>query len=260
MSIVVCVKVNDGIVLGADSATQISGKDDKGKVVLLKLYQNAQKLFQFQKFPIGILTYGIGNLGKKSIQTFLNDFNREKIYPKNNELCTVKGTAEALLSFFKSFYNEQFGPVPADQKPVLGFYIAGYSQDSTLGEEWEFVLPRDEKCRLVRPLDTFGSSWRGTAIPFTRLYFGCDPRARENLRKLGVTDDVINKAFKPLKSNVAYHGMPVQDAIKFVEFILKTTIGLVSFEIGVPSCSEPIRIAVVDVEDLKFVTEEKLTL
>lgn len=55
MTIVVTVKINDGIVLAADSATTFS--DDKG--VPVKIYNNANKVFNLVKgLSIGSLTWG----------------------------------------------------------------------------------------------------------------------------------------------------------------------------------------------------------
>ncbi len=55
--------------------------------------------------------------------------------------------------------------------------------------------------------------------------------------------------------------MPVQDAVKFVEYILKTTIELAYFEIGPKSCSEPISIAVIDSKrNFKWIRENILHL
>ena len=59
MSIIACVKVHDGIAMGSDSATQITGKNRQGNIGVLKTYKNAKKIFDFQELPIGILTCGI---------------------------------------------------------------------------------------------------------------------------------------------------------------------------------------------------------
>jgi len=243
MTIVACVKVYDGIVLGADSATQIMGKDPQGNITVLKVYQNAQKLFQLQKLPVGILSYGIGNIGKKSIETLLRDFDRAHPIDKNSY--TIEEVTKSLFDFFKNIYDEQYSKIPAEKKPILGFFIAGYSHLPTEGEEWEFVLPVHTEPKLVREPDKFGSSWRGASIPFTRLYFGYDPRAKEDFIDSGFNETVVNKTFDKYKSAVLYDGMPVKDAVEFVKFILRTTIGLSSFEIGAPSCSEPINIAII---------------
>jgi len=244
MTIVACVKVYDGIVLGADSATQIMGKDLQGNITVLKVYQNAQKLFQLQNLPVGILTYGIGNIGKKSIETLLRDF--DGAHPTdNNSKHTIEKVTKSLFDFLKNIYDKQFSKIPREKRPIMGLYVAGYSYDSTEGEEWEFLLPRDSKPRKVRERDVFGSSWRGASLPFTRLYFGIDPRITEDLIKSGVDAGKIKQISQKYQSPVVYDGMPVKDAVEFLKFILRTTIGLISFEIGPPSCSEPINIAII---------------
>ena len=63
MTIVVTVKINDGIVLAADSATTFS--DQQGAVV--KIYNNANKAFNLVKgLPIGGFTWGAGGIGSAS--------------------------------------------------------------------------------------------------------------------------------------------------------------------------------------------------
>lgn len=245
MTIVACVKVYDGIILGADSATQIMGKDPQGNMAVLKTYQNAKKLFQFQELPIGILTYGIGNIEKKSIETLLRDFDRDNPVSSGSEY-RVEDLTKKLFNFFKDIYDQKFGAIAEERKkPVLGLFISGYSHLSTEGEEWEFILPVHTEPNQVRGPDEFGSSWRGASIPFTRLYFGMDPRAKKDLIDSGFDENVMKKIFDKYKSPVVYDGMPVKDAVEFVKFILRTTIGLSSFEIGAPSCSEPINIAII---------------
>jgi hypothetical protein len=55
MTIVVTVKIHDGIVLASDSATTFSDTD--GNTV--KVYDNANKVFNLVKgLPIGSLTWG----------------------------------------------------------------------------------------------------------------------------------------------------------------------------------------------------------
>jgi hypothetical protein len=66
MTIVVTVRVNDGIVLAADSATSFI--DGSGNVA--KVYNNANKIFNLVKvWPIGAMTYGAGGMGSASIST-----------------------------------------------------------------------------------------------------------------------------------------------------------------------------------------------
>ena len=247
MSIVACVKVQDGIALGCDSATQISGRDPQGNIGVLKVYENARKLFRFQELPVGILTYGIGNIGAKSIQTILREFNKE--YSPNVENYTVEEISNQLLDFIVKLYNEIFESQPVAKRPVLGIYVAGYSSNKPLGEEWEFRIPVDKKAKQVRPAEKTGASWRGIEIPFTRLYFGYDPRAIIDLVKSGIDEKKVRDVFKAYQAAVVFDGMPVKDAVNLIKFVLRTTIGLNSFEIGAPSCSEPIQVAVINAAD-----------
>lgn len=261
MSIVACVKVYDGIALGADSATQISGRDPQGNIATLKTYHNANKVFQLQGLPIGILTYGIGNLGNKSIETLLREYNIANPVDKGASY-NVEMVSTKLLKYFETLYNQLFSTTPIEQKPVLGFYLAGYSHNVTLGEEFEFLLPRDSSLIHVRPSDQFGASWRGISIPFSRLYFGFDPRIDEKLQQMGRQDliPIVKTIMRDYSAKVIYDGMPIIDAIKFVEFILRTTIGLSVYEIGFPSCSEPIDLAVIKDGEFKWVRQKKLEI
>jgi hypothetical protein len=66
MTIVVTVRVTDGIVLAADSATSFTDAD--GHVA--KIYNGANKIFNLVKvWPIGAMTYGAGSIGTESIST-----------------------------------------------------------------------------------------------------------------------------------------------------------------------------------------------
>jgi len=259
MSIVASVKVQDGIALGCDSATQITARDPQGNIGVLKIYQNAKKLYNFGKdVPLGVLTYGIGNIGAKSIRTIIKEFEKEHKFSPNKAY-QVKNFAKNLLGFMKKAYEEEYSSIPSDEKPLLGLFIAGYSSNSSSGEEWEFTIPKDEKAKPLRPKEIFGSSWRGVSIPFTRLYYGHDPRATQEIQAIGVSADKLKKVYEKYKTSIIYDGMPVKDAINLVRFILHTTIGLQSFEIGAPSCSEPIQTAVIDEDGFKWIDKPTLT-
>lgn len=249
MSIIASVKVNDGIVLAADSATQIHGTDAQGNIGLIKSYYNAKKLFQIGELPIGVMFYGIGNIGKRSVENLLLEFNRLKL-TELKKSHSVEQITKELLEFFQTFYTKQFQDVleqtdASKQPPSFGAFVAGYSYETYYAEEWEFVLPRDSNIKKVRAAEEYGASWRGVPIPFSRLYNGYDPRLINKLRQLGVEDNIIEQAISGFKIPVAYDGMPVKDAINFVRYILQTTIGLAFFEVGPESCSEPIDIAVI---------------
>ena len=94
MTICASVKVRDGLVLGTDSMTQIMGRDQQGRVGPIKSYSNARKLYNIRGCPVGVMTYGIGNLGPHSIQGLIREFCDTEF-----ESTSVKSISENLFVF-----------------------------------------------------------------------------------------------------------------------------------------------------------------
>lgn len=236
MKLTICasVRVRDGLAFATDSMSQIQGSAGTG---VIKTYSNARKLFQIRYLPIGVMTYGIGNIGNRTIQGLMLDFK-----PTTND---VKGVTHELFDFMKPLYDAQFVSLEQQQKPPLGFFVGGYTHGNPFAEEWEFRLPRDSTIIEVRPQNTFGASWRGIELPFTRLYKGFDPRVTERLQAVGLNQTQIDTALNGFNAAVVIDGMPVQDAINFAVFILRTTIGMSTFEAGPPSCGGPLQVAII---------------
>jgi ATP-dependent protease HslVU (ClpYQ) peptidase subunit len=68
MSIIVSVKINDGIVMAADSAISFAN----GQV-----YEHANKIVNLVKgLPIGVMTCGAGGIGNASVATLLKDLRQ----------------------------------------------------------------------------------------------------------------------------------------------------------------------------------------
>jgi hypothetical protein len=248
VTICASVKVRDGLVLATDSVSTIQGQVEGRQIAVLKNYSNARKLFQVREMTIGAMSYGAGNIGNRSIQGLMDDFSGSANRPRAG----VMEVTKALFSFFKSVYDDAFSQLGLEQQPGLGFYVAGYSKDSPFPDEWEFLLPRDSEPLPVRPREAFGASWRGIEIPFTRIYKGYDPRLPQLMSDAGIDDGTIQKFLEiaaGLESPVVYDGMPVQDALNFAVYILRTTIGLADSEIGPPSCGGPLQVATILPED-----------
>lgn len=244
MTICAAVKARDGLVLGTDSMTQIQAANPDGTVGVIQTYGNARKLFQVKDLPIGVMSYGAGNVGNRSIQGLMSDFQQGI----GAGVTVVPEIVQALFEFFSAAHDTEFGDLEPEQRPALGFFVAGYSEGGDFAEEWEFLLPYDTTPQTVRPADTFGSSWRGVDIPFTRLIMGFDPRVREGLANIGLDDGTVQAVMDVMDqfgTPTVYDGMPVQDAINYATYILRTTIGFDNFEIGPPGCGGPVQVAIV---------------
>jgi hypothetical protein len=230
--------------------TQIQGEQG-----VLKAYSNARKLFQITNLPIAVMSYGLGNIGQRSIQSFMREFGSRDLKKDVN----VKSIAESLFTFIKTAYDAEFSSYA--EKPIVGFYIAGYSTRNVFAEEWEFVLPRDSTPKAARPETAFGASWRGIELPFTRLHKGFDPRIENQLRQLGLWTDQIEKVCKGYESPVVFDGMPVQDAVNFAVYVLQTTIGMATFEQGLATCGGQIQLATILPDDgFKWIRNPEITV
>jgi len=267
MSIVVSVKVRDGIVLGADSMSQIYLKNPQGIAAVAQTYSNAQKLFEVVGLPIGIMVYGAGNIGKRSVQGLLEDFSSTVAKENNQQSNGVEEVTRKLLQFLQRIYKQLGQDMKDKKQPLVGVFVGGYSglsstsDDISFPEEWEFQIPQKPEVTPVRPKEMFGASWRGVTLPFTRLNMGIDPRIWEELKKLKVDQSVIDKMKDSVKSQVVYDAMPLQDAINFAHHIMRTTVNHTTFELGPPACGGPLDIAVIrKISGFKWVTERKMTV
>ena len=249
MTIIASVKARDGIVLATDSMSQIINQDETGKIQVIKTYCNARKLFQIKDLPIGVMSYGLGNIGARSIESLVLEFSRD-LMKHVVKPYKVEAISRGLYRFIKGIYDNAFQEIPIKKKREhlkLGFLIGGYSPRKFLAHMWEFELPDSKDINEVRKEDKFGSSWRGVPVPFCRLYNGFDPRIVKALRNAGVADDILQETLKLEKWRmpINYAGMPIQDAINFTVYILETTIGAATFELGIPSCGGPLQVAVI---------------
>lgn len=269
MSVVASVKVYDGIVIGAESMTQLlANVPGAPQPMCIKSYSHAQKIFQIAKLPIGVLTYGMGNIGSRSMESLVHDFSRlEDANDEGRADKSVEAVARRLHEFINGFYPNEFRAVQEAQRPMVGFYVAGYSAGGQhhLGAEWEFVIPQQAEPVQARDDNGVGASWRGIHVPFTRLFFGVDPRVEGLLQGLGVNADVVARFRQAVQtqliSRVAFEGMPIQDAVAFCRFIIQTTIGMATYEIGIPSCGGPIHTAVITrAAGFKWISPPKITL
>lgn len=236
VTIVTCVKVRDGLVLGTDSMAHITRQQQ-----FLRFYENARKLFQVGKLPMGAMSYGLGNLGNRSIESLMREFG-ESLEGR----VSVNTVGKELFGFMKEKYDALAEGMPEDEElPALGFYLAGYSRGQVFAEEREFQLPRDSEPLTPRNKEEFGAAWRGVEAPFHRLSKGYGFLVRQRLESAGVTAEQAGELLDDLEIDVIFDGMPVQDAVDYATFILKTTIGYTTFAMDVSPCGGPLQVATI---------------
>ena len=257
MTIAISMKVNDGIVLAADSATTILGRDPTGATGVVNIYDNANKIFNLRKgLPIGAITWGAGSIGQASITTLAKDFRRKITSNQENEFnidpqnYTIKEVAE---KFKKFIYNDLYINEFKDwkDKPSLGFMIVGYSSGATLAEEWriDIINGSCDGPNQVRDQKTSGLTWNGEPEAITRLYLGFGSAMPQILKEADLEDDKINKIIELCKLRLTVPmvtpPMPIQDAIDLAEYLVETTVKFSKFAPGAPTVGGPIEIAAI---------------
>src|SRR5256885_3979704 len=92
------------------------------QVVVVKTYQHARKLFRIGERPAGVLTWGVGALGPRSVENLVLDVSRQ-----TPDAATVEQIAGLVRQTVDPLYQQTFGTLPQDQQPEMGFIVAGYT-------------------------------------------------------------------------------------------------------------------------------------
>lgn len=262
MSIVICIKVGEGLVLAADSVTTIQVVSREGDVGILNTYEHARKLSHIGDLPIGALTWGIELIGNRNIESLLSEYEDRVLRPNYYEE-TKEGTkkikpyklekiAEEIFNFMNERYDQAYGSIPQERKPVIGMLVAGYSHDEFFPEEYRFVFPNYKAPERIRSdkngKPVYGATWHGQTDAILRLYKGYDPQLRQILIEKGIDKRIIEELPKDLAKlewPIIYDGMPLQDAIDLAEYLIKVVSGRFRFLPGPPTCGGDIDIAVI---------------
>jgi hypothetical protein len=261
MSIAISIKINDGLVLAADSASTVMGQTPQGLIGVANTYNNANKIFNLVKgLPIGLVTWGTGSIGAASIATMVKDLREmlstkhpapEKqkwhIDPHDYKMNSV---AEKVKKFI---YDDNYVPTFAawPQKPDLGCIVGGYSSGCPMPDEYMIEI-QGGQCgppKLVRQNEETGITWGGMGEAINRLLLGWGTALPSVLQQVGLSPQVAQGAMNGIRASLmvplAGPAMPVQDAIELAEFLVDTTIKFIRFAPGAPTVGGPIEIAAI---------------
>jgi hypothetical protein len=274
MSVVIVVKVSEGLVLAADSAATLSGRVMGPEGVIgegiLQTFYNAKKLLQIgSDLPIGVLTWGQAFIGPRTIESLVREWEYDTgrqslqsfgITHPNGEY-NVADCARELRTHLINAHQDEFGNRPIEQQPSLGMVVAGYSQQGFFPEIWRFVVPHDDDIINQRPdIDkkpNFGASWFGITEPIVRLHFGRDEGAIQIIsEKFDISKEEIIQALGPLQYQVPFAQMPLQDAIDYAEYMINVVIGRFRFVAGPELCGGQIDIAAITQREFNWISRK----
>lgn len=275
MTLVVSVQCSEGIVLAADSAITVFS--DQNTYV----WPHAKKLSHISKHNIGTLSFGLGAIGERNIQSLMYEFEVDY-----NAGCSpgcevsVLNVSNSLHQFLNKKYTEYYGD-KYDPRLGLGMIIAGYSQGSFSPEQYRFMLPINKTPIPIKFPNNVGIVFDGLPDAVYRLLYGIDSSLALALSRISLTkeqceqiaeeldrmnygpsresiEDFIDKIrdgtdelekFIGWKNIMSYDtivpGMPLQDGIDLATWLIESTIGRFRFAHSVPLVGGPIDIAVI---------------
>lgn len=253
MTIVVAVKVNDGLVLAADSAVAVHGGPAGQPPGILKTYDFGRKLSHIKDYPIGTLSWGISLLGSRTIESLINEYEFGLPGAKEDAArgFKVREIADNLRAFLLQRYEAQYGPLSPGQQPPLGVLVNGYSDGKYFPEQYLFEFPATPEIQVRRPdkengEPNFGVDWFGLTDAITRLIKGADPRLAQVLAgRLQISTDEAWQVLAQFEYPIAFEGMPLQDAIDLAVYLVEMTIGRYRFAVGAPLCGGEVDVAVI---------------
>ena len=250
MTIAVALKVRDGIVLAADSATTLTGPQGTAA----NIFNHANKIVNLRKgLPIGLMTWGLGGFNSSSIASLAKDFRSEwdtKFADGNH---SVEAVADQMKAFLDAAVTETVKDIPAEDRS-FGFLIAGHSPSQSLGEGWVVSLDAATGA-LTDPVPVLpgdiGLTWWGVPQWIQRLVLGADlnvlaPFLIDDLKLPPGSLQAAIDAYKVrAQADFLHPAMPIQDAINVGRFLVDCTKSAVEFCSGAPVVGGPTEIAAI---------------
>jgi hypothetical protein len=261
MTIAICTKINDGLVLASDSATTLFGQAPNGQLIAVNVYNNANKVFNLRKgLPIGAIVWGAGSIGQASISTIVKDLRQRftgddpehKDWKLNADSYTVEEVANKLKRFvYDELYEKEYKNF-AHQKPSLGLIVAGYSAKAPMADEFQIDI-QNGQCsgpRRLRKQDEVGMTWAGEPEALNRLIMGYSTALPNLLQgQLGLQPAQMSQAMANISPQiqlpVVLPAMPLKDAIDLAEFMVDLTVKFSRFKPGAPTVGGPIELAAI---------------
>jgi len=265
MSVVIYVKVSEGIVIAADSMSIVLGgiqtPDGKATEGILKTFEHAKKVSHLSSYPIGTLTWGIAQVGLRTTESLIKEFETTPDCQVDDY--NVGDLANKLYAFMKSRYDTATKDIAdVKNKPALGMIICGFSKGKYFAEDYRFILPLDDKPKILRqdlPDDNpnFGANWYGLTEPIVRFFLGYDPRLRNILEANGLAPEKVKGIISGFQYPVIFPAMPLQDAIDFASFLVELCIWRNRFVIGAPQVGGNVDVAVITHDGFDWVSRKE---
>ena len=257
MSIVVSVKVADGLVVAADSASTLSAKSPKGEMGVAKVFSTATKVMQLRDYPMVVASWGEGTIGSRTISSLVYEYANTtpplKEIEVDSDTLSVESEARRIHEFLLKADKEVNPKASQQARQGIGVVLGGYSGNEFFPEIYVMNVPQGEFTQKRKTADdgteNFGAHWFGITDALVRFHHGRDERLRGVLEREGLDATVIDKVFDTMSAELEYPvpfgGMPLQDAIDYAEFMAGLAVARHRFVLGPEVCGGAIDVAAI---------------
>ena len=223
MSIVVSVKVQDGVVLASDSCVHHRGR----------AYFNAEKtICPIRGLPIGVA--GDGAIGLTSVANHLREYGNLALarggpWRLSKSHYTVGGIASDIHRYLGEVVKVE------DDPAQTSLTLVGYSANRALPETWRLVLDGEtvNEPELIWGEREYGVTWDGERECLDRMLCGTPSGlvgvATDHGLEPDAAEALSQKVAAECGADLVTPGMPLQDALELARFLCETTITFMGF-------------------------------
>jgi len=263
MSLAVAFKSAEGIVLAADSRVTLMGNlpipnvpnqpvPQPAQMAIPATFDNATKLLAVEgQTHVGAVTYGqaaIGQQSPRTVSSFLPEFEAET----GGARLTVQEFARRLGEFF----SHQWAAAGMPQNPPLPmqmfFFVGGYDEGAAYGRLFQLHVPSAPQPQEVfQNPGEFGATWGGQKEITDRLLLGFDPSVPNLVQDLlGLPANQRNPNLEQqlkqrLVTPIPWPFLPLQDCVDLSIFVIRTTITLQQWLVGIRGVGGAIDVATI---------------
>jgi hypothetical protein len=282
VSLAIAFKSAEGIVLAADSRVTLmgtlpiqnappGGPPQPNQVIVPATFDNATKLLNVKsQSHVGAVTYGqaaIGQQTPRTVRSFLPEFENEI----GDQRLPVQEFATRLGKFFLRQWNTAGMQANPPMQNNMFFFVGGYDEGAAYGRLFQLHIPAGPTPREVMPgPGEFGATWGGQREITDRLLVGFDP-AVPNLvqdllnipaaqRRATFEQEIKARLITP----IPWPFLPLQDCVDLSIFVVRTTITLQKWLVGVRGVGGAVDVATItrtegfNALQVKALTGEKL--
>lgn len=248
MTLIICAKVFDGIVLVADSKNLLM-KDGEA----LHGYYGIQKIFSLSpNLPIGIATLGRNFVGIYSIPVIIKRFQKELLSSDEKPRAySVQQVSEKLKEFVYKIYQSSNSYNVENNSPLV-FIVAGYNHFQETSVICGFEIDEHgNKPQSTTYIDNqlSGLMYLGANEYLSRLIEGYSPQMKKVINNKSFEGIEFIQNFKnalvSLEAEIIHPLTPLNKVQEICEFLMDVAIKFETYTTGTSIIGAPVMIATI---------------